>query len=115
MPDDATPNAAPRRRPRLPRISDMWEITDEMIAFADTYQQVWEHESKATIALGEFLHERSQSLKSQVELMRMGSGAFKRYTDWSEAIFGVRPETFMQGLMDQVERLRPRADRATGE
>lgn len=100
----------PRRRlPRrsLPRVSDLLDVTDEMIAFADKYQQVWEHEAKATLALGEFLQQRSASLRAQVELMRMGNDAFRKYSAWSEALFGVRPETFMQGLMDQVERWRP--------
>jgi len=85
------------------------DITDEMIAFADKYQQVWENEAKATLALGEFLQSRSSSLRAQVELMRMGNEAFRRYSSWSEALFGVRPETFMQGLMDQMERWRPSA------
>jgi hypothetical protein len=78
-----------------------------MITFADKYQQVWENEAKATLALGEFLHARSESLKAQVELMRMGNDAFRRYSAWSEALFGVRPETFMQGFMDEIERWRP--------
>jgi hypothetical protein len=99
----------PRPRRRLPRVSDLLGVTDEMIAFADKYQQVWENEAKATLALGEFLTARSQSLKAQVELMRMGNDAFRKYSAWSEALFGVRPETFMQGMMDQMERWRPAA------
>ena len=83
------------------------DVTDEMIAFADRYQQVWEHEARATLALGEFLAARSASLKAQVELMRMGSEAWRRYSAWSESLFGVRPETFMQGMMEQMERWRP--------
>jgi hypothetical protein len=94
-----------RQRPRLPRVSDLLDVTDDMISFADKYQQVWENEAKATLALAEFLNARSQSLRNQVDLMRMGTGAFRRYSDWSEALFGVRPETFMQGLLDQAERL----------
>ncbi len=98
MAENDTTGARPR--PRIPRVSDLLDVTDEMIQFADKYQQVWEQEAKATIALGEFLHARSGSLRSQVELMRMGNGVFRRYTDWSESIFGVRPESFMRGMMD---------------
>jgi hypothetical protein len=105
MTEEPKAGSAPRRR--LPRVSDLLDVTDEMIAFADKYQQVWESEAKATLALGEFLHARSASLKAQVELMRMGNDAFRRYSAWSEALFGVRPETFMQGFMDEMERWRP--------
>ena len=97
----------PRVRRRLPRVSDLFDVTDEMIAFADKYQQVWENEAKATVALGEFLSARAASLRTQVELMRMGTDAYKKYSAWSEAVFGVRPETFMQGVTDQLERFRP--------
>ena len=106
MTDDTQDTASGPRR-RLPRVSDLLDVTDEMIAFADKYQQVWENEAKATLALGEFLGARSASLKAQVELMRMGSESFRKYSAWSEALFGVRPETFMQGFMDQMERWRP--------
>jgi hypothetical protein len=108
MPDDATSSPPPpgdRPRGRLPRYSELRDVTDETIAFADLYQQVWEQEAKATIALGEFLQARSESLRIQVQLMRMGTGAFRRYSDWSTALFGVRPETFMDSLVDQAERL----------
>ena len=105
MTQDAPESGSARRR--LPRVSDLLDVTDEMIAFADKYQQVWENEAKATLALGEFLAARSSSLKAQVELMRMGSDSFRKYSSWSEALFGVRPETFMQGMMDQMERWRP--------
>jgi hypothetical protein len=107
--------SAQTRRRRLPGVSDLLDVTDEMIAFADKYQEVWEHEAKATLALGEFLHARSQSLRAQVELMRMGTEAFRKYSAWSEALFGVRPETFMQGFMDQMERWRPGARREPSE
>ena len=102
MADNDTSPGAPRSRPRIPRVSDLLDVTDEMITFADKYQQVWEQEAKATIALGEFLHARSGSLRTQVELMRMGNDVFRRYTQWSETIFGVRPESFMRGLMDAM-------------
>ena len=104
---DAEARGTSRRRRRLPRMSDLLDVTDEMIAFADRYQQVWEHEARATLALGEFLSARAASLRAQVELMRMGNEAFRRYSEWSESLFGVRPETFMQGMMDQMERWRP--------
>jgi hypothetical protein len=108
----SAPGAPPRPRRRLPRVSDLLDVTDDMIAFADKYQQVWENEAKATIALGEFLNFRAQSLRTQVELMRMGSDSFRRYNEWSEAVFGVRPETFMRGLLDQIDRFRmPPKDR----
>ena len=106
-PDDTANAGAPRPRRRLPRMSDLFDVTDDMIAFADKYQQVWENEARATLALGEFLQARSQSLRSQVDLMRMGTDAFQRYNAWSEAVFGVRPESFMRGLMDQMERFAP--------
>ena len=104
MSDDLNASSEPPRR-RLPRFSDMRDVTDEMINFADKYQQVWEQEAKATLSFGEFLHARSQSLKLQVELMRMGTGAFQRYSDWSESLFGLRPEMFMNNFMEQAERL----------
>jgi hypothetical protein len=107
MTEESASRASSSRRRRLPRVGDLFDVTDEMIAFADKYQQAWEHEAKATLALGEFLQARAQSLRAQVELMRMGSDAFRKYSDWSQAIFGVRPETFMQGFMDQMERWRP--------
>ncbi len=107
MPDEPQQPRAPRPRRRLPRVSDLLDVTDEMIAFADKYQQVWENEARATLALGEFLSARSGSLKAQVDLMKMGSESFRKYNAWSEALFGVRPESFMRGLMDTMERLRP--------
>lgn len=110
QPQDPAPRPRPARR--FPRVTDLLDVTDDMIAFADKYQQVWENEAKATIALGEFLNFRAQSLRSQVELMRMGSDSFRRYNEWSEAIFGVRPESFMRGLMDQLDRFRTPAPKA---
>ena len=98
----------PRPRPHRPRVSDLLDVTDDMINFADKYQQVWENEAKATLALGEFLSARAASLRTQVELMRMGTASFQRYNNWSEALFGVRPESFMRGLMDSMERMAPR-------
>jgi len=106
---DEEPRAARTRvRRRLPRVSDLFDVTEDMVAFADKYQQVWEQEARATLALGEFMAARAASLRAQVDLMRMGTDAFRRYSQWSEAVFGIRPETFMQGILDQMERLRPR-------
>jgi hypothetical protein len=122
MVDDTT--EAPRPRGRLPRVSALREVTDETIAFADLYQQVWEQEAKATLGLAEFLRARSESLRVQVQLMKMGTGAFRRYSDWSTALFGVRPETFMDQIVEQVEtlgfgaassRTRPRRRTTTSE
>ena len=93
------PPSRPRRTPGLPRISDLFEISDEMIAFAEKYQKVWESEAKAMLALGEFLGGRAESLHNQVELMRMGSDAFRRYTQWSQALLNIRPDTILQSFM----------------
>jgi hypothetical protein len=91
------PSSRPSGGGRLPRFSDLFDASEEMIAFVENYQRVWDSESKAMFALGEFLHQRSESVRLQVELMRMGSGTFRRYTEWSEALF--RPDTFMQAFM----------------
>ena len=92
------------RRPRLPGISDLVEAGDDMIAFVEKYQKVWEAESKAMIGLGEFLGARAESMRYQVELMRMGTDTFRRYLAWSEALMSLRPDTFLQSF------LRPRED-----
>ena len=73
-----------------------------MIAFVEKYQKVWEAESKAMIGLGEFLGARAESMRYQVELMRMGTDTFRRYLAWSEALMSLRPDTFLQSF------LRPR-------
>ena len=114
MVNEPDPASSPRMRRRLPRVSDLREVTDEMIAFADTYQQVFEQEAKATLALGEFLHAHSEALRLQVQLMRMGSDVYQRYNDWSAALFGLRPETFMDGIVAQIERLGFGATAAPG-
>ena len=101
---DAAPSPPPRRRAR---ISDVFDVSEDMINFADKYQKVWEAEAKATLALGEFLNARAESLRSQVDLMRMGTDSFRKYNDWSETIFGVRPDSFMRGLLDQLESFTP--------
>jgi hypothetical protein len=105
-------------RPRLPRFSDLFDISDEMIAFAEKYQKVWESESKATLALGEFLGGRAESMRYQVEMMRMGSDAFRRYSQWSEALLNLRPDTLIQSFMRGPERPaseRPASDAGKGD
>ncbi|MEX2245963.1 MAG: hypothetical protein WEC75_04685 [Dehalococcoidia bacterium] len=98
-----------RTRPegsRIPGVSQLFEATDEMIAFVETYQKVWESESKAMLAMGEFLGARSESLRNQVELMKMGGDTFRRYARWSETLLGLRPEVFTQAWLDMLDRLR---------
>jgi len=94
-------SARPRRH-RLPRIGDLVEASDDMIAFVEKYQKVWEAESRAMLGLGEFLGARAESMRYQVELMRMGTDTFRRYLAWSEALLSLRPDTFLQSF------LRPR-------
>jgi hypothetical protein len=115
--NDADETARPGRPPRRqPRIANLLDVTEDMIAFADTYQQAWESEAKATIALGEFLNFRAQALRKQVELVRMGTDAYRRYTTWSEALFGVRPEQMLQTFVDAMESARtPPAPRQPDE
>lgn len=100
-------------RPRLPRFSDLFDISEEMITFAEKYQKVWEAESKATLALGEFLGGRSESMRYQVEMMRMGSDAFRRYSQWSEALLNLRPDTLIQSFMRGPDR--PASDAGKGD
>jgi hypothetical protein len=88
----------------MPRISDLLDASDEMIEFVDKYQKVWEAEGKAMLALGEFMSARGESLRYQVDLMRMGSGAFRRYTEWSQALLSLRPDTILQSFMRPPER-----------
>ncbi len=100
--------ARPQRRPGLPRMSDLFDVSEEMISFAEKYQKVWESESKAMLALGEFLGGRSESMRYQVEMMRMGSDAFRRYTQWSEALLNLRPDTIIQSFLRPSEPATPR-------
>jgi len=104
--DGAGTGAKRRARARgpfsLPRIGDLLDVSDEMIAFVEKYQQVWEHESRAMLALGEFLAARSDSLRAQVELMRMGSDTARRYTAWADALLGMRPDTVVQSWMQAL-------------
>lgn len=83
----------------MPRLSDLLDVSDEMISFVEKYQKVWEAEAKAMLALGEFLGGRAESMRYQLEMMRMGTGAFRRYVEWSEAIMSLRPDTFLQSFM----------------
>jgi hypothetical protein len=109
MPDE---ERVRKRRPRVndrarfPGLNTVFDATDDMITFVETYQKVWESESKAMHALGEFLGARSDSLRYQVELMRMGSDTFRRYSRWSETLLGLRPEAFAQAWLDTMERFR---------
>ena len=107
------PERARKRPPRsgfgLPRISDLIDVSDEMIAFVEKYQQVWANEARAMQALGEFLGARADSLRTQVELMRMGSDAARRYSAWADALMGFRPEGFVESWM-QAMRGRPAND-----
>jgi len=108
MPEPDGPRDRPQRRPpRLPRFSDLLDVSDEMIAFVEKYQKVWEAEGKAMLALGEFLTGRAESMRYQVEMMRMGSDAFRRYTAWSEALLSLRPDTILQSFLGPGEVRRP--------
>ncbi|MDP9236889.1 MAG: hypothetical protein M3P30_05740 [Chloroflexota bacterium] len=104
MPDPTERRPSGPRPPRMPRISDLLDASDEMIQFVDKYQKVWEAEGKAMLSLGEFMGARSESMRYQVELMRMGSGAFRRYSEWSQALLSLRPDTILQSLMRPPER-----------
>jgi hypothetical protein len=102
-----------RQPPRLiPRVGDLLNASDEMIAFVEKYQKVWEAESRGMIALGEFLAARAESMRYQVEMMRSGTDTFRRYVEWSEALLSLRPDTFIQALMRPPERTpqRPASD-----
>ncbi len=109
MPEARGRTSTRSSRPRIPRIRDLFEASDEMIAFVEKYQKVWESESKAMLALGEFLGARAESMRYQVELMRMGTDTFRRYTAWSEALLSLRPDTLIQSFM------RPPSGGADGE
>jgi hypothetical protein len=97
------PSSRPSRS-RLPRFSDLLDVSDDMITFVEKYQKVWESESKAQLALGEFLAGRAESMRYQVEMMRMGSDAFRRYNEWSQSILSLRPDTFIQAFMRPNDR-----------
>jgi hypothetical protein len=86
------------------RMRDLVDVSDDMISFVEKYQKVWETEGRAMISLGEFLTLRSESMRSQVEMMRMGNDAFRRYNDWLEALMSFRPDTIMQAFMRPTER-----------
>jgi hypothetical protein len=107
-------DAHARRRPRTP-LGSIYEATDEMIAFVDRYQQAWEAESRAMLALGEFLHARAESLRLQAEMMRMGSDTFRRYTSWSEALMNLRPDALLQSWLSQTPRGRQQSGEDAAE
>ncbi len=108
MPEESTRK---RRSPPplggIPRIGDLIDVSDEMIAFVEKYQQVWHEESRAMLALGELLGARADSLRAQVELMRMGTDAARRYAAWSEALLGLRPDALARSWMQAFARPRP--------
>ena len=81
-----------------------------MITFVENYQKVWEAESKAMLALGEFLGQRAESMRFQVEMMRMGSDAFRRDNDWSQALLQLRPDTLLQSFMRRPDPADPAHD-----
>ena len=99
----------------IPRFGDLLDVTDEMITFVEKYQEVWKQESRAMLALGEFLCARSESLRAQVELMRMGSGTARRYAAWSDALLGMRPEAIVQAWMQAMPRTRTAEKKKGGE
>ena len=104
----AEPNDRAGRETRPPlrfmRLRDLVETSDDVIQFVDRYQKVWEAEGKAMIALGEFLTLRSESMKYQLEMMRMGNDAFKRYNEWLEALMSLRPDTLLSSFLTPTSR-----------
>lgn len=101
----AEPNDRVQRPPlRFMRLRDMVETSDDVISFVEKYQKVWETEGRAMIALGEFLTLRGESMRYQVEMMKMGNDAFRRYNEWLEALMSFRPDTIMQAFMRPPER-----------
>jgi hypothetical protein len=100
---------------RFMRLRDIVDVSDDLITFVDKYQKVWEAEGKAMIALGEFLTLRSEAMRYQVDMMRMGGDYFKRYTEWVEALMSLRPDTLLQAIMRPPERDSAPADDDKGE
>lgn len=103
---------------RFMRLRDLVDTSDDVIQFVERYQKVWEAEGKAMIALGEFLTLRSESMRYQVEMMRMGNDAFKRYNDWLEALMSLRPDTLLSSFLGPSPRpaqREPAADDDRGE
>jgi hypothetical protein len=105
---EASERPSPRSRrapPRLiPRVGDLLDASDEMVAFVEKYQKVWEAESRGMLALGEFLAARAESMRYQVEMMRSGTDTFRRYVEWSEALMSLRPDTLIQAFMRAPQR-----------
>lgn len=100
------PSPRPRRSPPrlIPRVGDLLDASDEMVAFVEKYQKVWEAESRGMLALGEFLAARAESMRYQVEMMRSGTDTFRRYVEWSEALLSLRPDTLIQAFMRPPQR-----------
>jgi triphosphoribosyl-dephospho-CoA synthetase len=100
MADSSDRKAREARPPlRFMRLRDLVDTSDDVIQFVERYQKVWEAEGKAMIALGEFLTLRSESMRYQVEMMKMGNDAFKRYNDWLEALMSLRPDTLLSSIL----------------
>jgi len=117
MPLDERPARRPPSRrgvPRIPIYDDLLDVSDDMIAFVEKYQEVWAAESKAMLALGEFLGARAEAMRAQADLMRMGSDTFRRYNQWSETLLRLRPDTFLQMLLGDARR-RPADTDAEGD
>ncbi len=99
---------------RFMRLKDLVDTSDDVIQFVERYQKVWEAEGKAMVALGEFLTLRSESMKYQVEMMRMGNDSFRRYNDWVEALMSLRPDTLLSSILGPSTR-SPSRDAAAAD
>jgi hypothetical protein len=86
----------------VPRFDDLIETSAEMIAFVEKYQELWQHESRAMIALGEYLAARADAIRAQAELMRMGTDTARRYAAWSDTLLALRPESIMQSWVQTM-------------
>lgn len=96
---------SPQRPPlRFMRLRDLVDTSEDVVSFVEKYQKVWETEGRAMIALGEFLTLRAESMRYQVEMMRMGNDAFRRYNEWLEALMSLRPDTIFQAFMRPTDR-----------
>ena len=93
---------------RFMRLRDLVDTSDDVIQFVERYQKVWEAEGKAMIALGEFLTLRSESMRYQVEMMRMGNDSFRRYNDWLDALMSLRPDTLLSSILGTSPRTTDR-------
>lgn len=90
----------------MPRFDDLLDASAEMIAFVEKYQELWQHESRAMVALGEFFAARADALRAQAELMRMGTETARRYGAWSDTLLALRPESIVQSWIQTMGRSR---------